>query len=135
MPRLGLSPTLLPLQMLLKAWAVCQFCLFLDVCIFSMVLVLFVFFFSLTVRLLSVCLLFPLSDNCIFTASMLGAGECHNTFPEPGRGWLEGGSGAEGSPCRGGSTDTLFLTCPGLDIVQLTDTWCEMLDPLCPFFF
>lgn len=91
--------------------------------------------FFLSYRLLPVCLPSPLSDNCVFTASMLGAGECQNTFPEPGRGWLEGGTGAEGSLCRGGSTDTSFFTCPGLHIVQLTDTWCEMLDPFYPFFF
>lgn len=93
---------------------VCPFCVF--------------FFFFSSDRLFSVCLPFPLSDNCVFTASLLGAGECHNTFPEPGRGWLEGGPGAEEGaqiPCSS----------PVLDVVQLTDTWCEMLDPLCPFFF
>lgn len=75
------------------------------VCIFSMVLVIFVgffFFLLLSDRLLSVCLPFSLSDNFVFTASMLGAGECRNTFPEPvrvagGRPWGRGAPAEEES--------------------------------------
>ncbi|XP_061853040.1 gamma-crystallin N isoform X2 [Colius striatus] len=37
---------------------------------------------------------------CVFTASVLGAEECHKIIPEPGRGWLERSTGQREAPAE-----------------------------------